>query len=66
MVGGSLGKVGIVSEECLPAVLNQNMWKLSKYGGMSNRYFTTGIKFINSNQLTITKSTHGKLATKPQ
>jgi len=62
MVGGSLGKVGIVSEGCLPAILNQNMWKLSKFGDMTNGYFVTGVKFINSNQLTITKSTHGHLS----
>jgi len=62
MVGGSLGKIGIVSQECLPAVLNQNMWKLDRFGGIENKYFIAGIRFINENQITITKSTHGHLA----
>ena len=62
MVGGSLGKVGIVSESCLPAVLNQNMWKLDRFGGISLNYFVMGINYINANQLKITHSTHGHLA----
>lgn len=62
MVGGSLGKIGIVSEECLPAVLNQNMWKLNRFGEIPLRYFVMGLNYINSNQLKITSSTHGHLA----
>jgi len=62
MVGGSLGKIGVVSSDVLPAVLNQNMWKLDTFSGINGKYFVTGIKYINRNQITITKSTHGHLA----
>ena len=33
MVGGSLGKVGVVSKDDLPAVLNQNMWRFIRFNG---------------------------------
>lgn len=62
MVGGSLGKVGVVSKSVLPAVLNQNMWKFSRYCEMPCEYLVHGLKYINANQITITKSTHGHLA----
>ncbi|MEI8599922.1 restriction endonuclease subunit S [Shewanella sp. PP-Sp27a-2] len=62
MVGGSLGKVGIVSKNVLPAVLNQNMWKLSQLGGIPFPFFKCILEFINKNQITITASTHGHLA----
>ena len=62
MVGGSLGKIGIVSDDVLPAVLNQNMWKLDTFGYLSRDYFIYGLRFINNNQLEITKSTHGHLS----
>ena len=62
MVGGSLGKIGVVSNDILPAVLNQNMWKLDRFGGIEIRYFVAGVRYINENQISITKSTHGHLA----
>ncbi len=62
MVGGSLGKVGVVSSDVLPAVLNQNMWKLNTFADTNGKYFVAGIKYINRNQITVTKSTHGHLA----
>ena len=62
MVGGSLGKIGAVSNEDLPAVLNQNMWKFIRYGGVLRDYFIYGLKLINTSQITITKSTHGHLS----
>ena len=31
MVGGSLGKIGAVTDQILPAPLNQNMWRLKPY-----------------------------------
>ncbi|MBB1390467.1 restriction endonuclease subunit S [Shewanella sp. SG44-6] len=62
MVGGSLGKVGIVSKNVLPAVLNQNMWKLSQFGGIPVPFFQCILEFVNNNQITITASTHGHLA----
>jgi type I restriction enzyme, S subunit len=62
MVGGSLGKIGVVDKACLPAVLNQNMWKLSYASLIESKYFIHGLKFINNNQIVITESTHGHLA----
>ncbi|WP_345858595.1 restriction endonuclease subunit S [Shewanella algae] len=62
MVGGSLGKLGRVTEDVLPAVLNQNMWKLDRFGAMPVEYFLCGLTHINSHQIQITASTHGHLA----
>lgn len=62
MVGGSLGKIGIVSDSDLPAVLNQNMWKLNRYLDMPIKYLKLGVEFINRSQIEITKSTHGHLS----
>lgn len=62
MVGGSLGKIGVVSKDVLPAILNQNMWKLSPLGGIPVPFFKHVLEFINKNQITITASTHGHLA----
>lgn len=62
MVGGSLGKIGIVDKNCLPAVLNQNMWKLSNFGEIEKKYFIYGLRFINRSQIVVTESTHGHLA----
>jgi len=62
MVGGSLGKIGIVSKHCLPAVLNQNMWRLDKSSFIELKYFVFGLKLINRSQIEITKSTHGHLS----
>ena len=62
MVGGSLGKLGVVDKSCLPAVLNQNMWKMVRSGGLTKDYFLYGLRHINSTQIVITSSTHGHLA----
>ncbi|KJH84100.1 restriction endonuclease [Pseudomonas fluorescens] len=62
MVGGSLGKIGVVDESCLPAVLNQNMWKMFRPTSVSRDYFVYGLRLINATQLKITSSTHGHLA----
>lgn len=62
MVGGSLGKIGVVSASCLPAVLNQNMWKMVRFGHVSREYFIFGLRYINAHQVVITSSTHGHLA----
>lgn len=62
MVGGSLGKIGVVDENCLPAVLNQNMWKMFRPKSVSRDYLVYGLRFINATQLKITNSTHGHLA----
>jgi len=62
MVGGSLGKIGIVTKKALPAVLNQNMWKLDRSKQIEPKYFIAGLRYINKHLITITKSTHGHLA----
>ncbi len=62
MVGGSLGKIGIVDASCLPAVLNQNMWKIFCPQRVNRDYLIYGLRLINSTQLKITNSTHGHLA----
>ncbi|MGR3839929.1 restriction endonuclease subunit S [Serratia marcescens] len=62
MVGGSLGKIGIIDKGCLPALLNQNMWKMIKTDSLDHGFFIYGLKFINASQLNITHSTHGHLA----
>ena len=62
MVGGSLGKLGVVCEAVLPAVLNQNMWRLDRFCGVPIRYFLFVLQYINNNEITVTSSTHGHLA----
>ncbi|MBV0933198.1 restriction endonuclease subunit S [Marinobacterium weihaiense] len=62
MVGGSLGKIGVVDSQVLPAVLNQNMWKFQLFGSTSRDYFVYGLKHINENQVVVTSSTHGHLS----
>ena len=62
MVGGSLGKIGKVSKNALPAVLNQNMWRMNKDKLINDDYFIYLLKYINKHQITITQSTHGHLA----
>jgi type I restriction enzyme S subunit len=62
MVGGSLGKIGVVDESCLPAVLNQNMWKIFRPQIVNRDYLIYGLRLINATQLKITNSTHGHLA----
>lgn len=62
MVGGSLGKLGVVEKNCLPAVLNQNMWKMTRFGDIEKQFFMFGLRQINTSQIEITNSTHGHLA----
>ncbi|EJG0516339.1 restriction endonuclease subunit S, partial [Vibrio parahaemolyticus] len=52
----------IVSKDVLPAVLNQNMWKLNPFGEIPVYYLKHGLGYINRNLLNITASTHGHLA----
>jgi type I restriction enzyme S subunit len=61
MVGGSLGKIGIVEASCLPAVLNQNMWKMQRNEAIDREYFVDCLRYINRHQLKVTNSTHGHL-----
>lgn len=63
MVGGSLGKLGVVTPELLPALLNQNMWRINAlYGECPRDFLLLALKYINGFQLKITQSTHGHLS----
>ena len=63
MVGGSLGKIGQVTAEILPALLNQNMWRLKPYSDrLDYRFLRLVLQDLNENRLQITPSTHGHLA----
>lgn len=62
MVGGSLGKIGVVTRDCLPAVLNQNMWKMVNSNAVHRRYLVEVLRYVNAHQLRVTSSTHGHLA----
>jgi type I restriction enzyme, S subunit len=63
MVGGSLGKIGVVTPESLPALLNQNLWRITPANGEIDRQFLKLlIDFIVSFQRKITHSTHGHLS----
>jgi type I restriction enzyme S subunit len=63
MVGGSLGKIGQVTAEILPALLNQNMWRLKPYSDhMDFRFLRLLLSDLNENRLQVTTSTHGHLA----
>lgn len=62
MVGGSLGKIGIVPKEALPAVLNQNLWKIIHTELTNKKFLFHIINFINATQITVTNSTHGHLS----
>lgn len=63
MVGGSLGKIGVVTDDLLPALLNQNMWRVKPLNeGLTTQYLLLALKYINTFQLRITHSTHGHLA----
>src|SRR5688572_30127969 len=39
MVGGSLGKLGVVTPEVLPALLNQNLWRITPVADRVDRRF---------------------------
>jgi type I restriction enzyme S subunit len=63
MVGGSLGKIGQVTAEILPALLNQNMWRLKPYSDrLDYRFLRLVLHDLNESRLQITPSTHGHLA----
>jgi hypothetical protein len=38
MVGGSIGKVGIVHSNILPALMNQNLWKIENFKEAYHKY----------------------------
>ena len=63
MVGGSLGKIGVVTEDLLPALLNQNMWRLRPISDDYNvEFLRLTLEYINRFQLNITSSTHGHMS----
>jgi len=63
MVGGTIGKTTIVDETILPALLNQNMWRIRSFGALiSNRFEYLLVKNINQFIQGLTQSTHGHFA----
>jgi type I restriction enzyme S subunit len=63
MVGATVGKTTIVTEEILPALLNQNMWRIRSFGSlMASRFEYILIKATNQNIQGLTQSTHGHFA----
>ena len=63
MVGGSLGKIGVVSQEHLPALLNQNLWRITPANETIDRHFLRLlIEYLVRFQRNITHSTHGHLS----
>ena len=63
MVGGTIGKTTIVDESILPALLNQNMWRIRSFGGiMSSKFEYLLVRNINQSIQGLTQSTHGHFA----
>lgn len=63
MVGGTIGKTTIVDGSILPALLNQNMWRIRSFGGIiSTKFEYLLIKNINQSIQGLTQSTHGHFA----
>ncbi len=63
MVGGTIGKTTIVTSEVLPALLNQNMWRIRSFGEILNNEFEyLLIQSINQQIEDLTNSTHGHFA----
>jgi type I restriction enzyme S subunit len=63
MVGGTIGKTTIVDESILPALLNQNMWRIRSFGGvMSSKFEYLLVKNVNQSIQGLTQSTHGHFA----
>ncbi|MDO8622908.1 MAG: restriction endonuclease subunit S [archaeon] len=63
MVGGSLGKVGFVKNKDVPAILNQNMWRVrSSKEKMNPKYTYYLTRYINHSKIKIKSSTHGHMS----
>jgi len=63
MVGGTIGKTIIIDETVLPALLNQNMWRIRSFDAqMSNRFEYLLVKHSNQSTQGRTQSTHGHFA----
>lgn len=63
MVGWSLGKVGYVTSNCLPALLNQNLWKITgKQSNFNTKYTFFLVKYLSYTNIKITQSTHWHLS----
>lgn len=63
MVGGTIGKTTIVDESILPALLNQNMWRIRSFGAvLSSKFEYLLVKNMNQFIEGLTQSTHGHFA----
>jgi type I restriction enzyme, S subunit len=60
MVGGTIGKTTIIKKNLLPALLNQNMWRISCFSkSFCTKYTYLLINHINKTVSGLTNSTHG-------
>lgn len=64
MVGGSLGKVGIVPKKVLPALLNQNLWKIKYDRSFAPKYVFYLSLYLNHFKAIVKTSTHGHFSRK--
>lgn len=63
MVGGTIGKTTMVDNSILPALLNQNMWRIRSYGKLMDcRFEYLLVKNLNAKIEGLTQSTHGHFA----
>ena len=64
MVGGSLGKVGKVTKEILPALLNQNLWKINNAKKINSDYLFYLSLYLNEFKASIKTSSFGHFSRK--
>jgi hypothetical protein len=64
MVGGSLGKVGKVTKEILPALLNQNLWKINNAKNINSDYLFYLSLYLNEFKASIKTSSFGHFSRK--
>ncbi|MGU3358925.1 restriction endonuclease subunit S [Methylobacterium sp. M6A4_1b] len=63
MVGGTIGKTTIIDSSILPALLNQNMWRIRSFGScLPSKFEYFLVKHINQSIYGLTQSTHGHFA----
>lgn len=64
MIGGSLGKIGIVDKTILPAYLNQNMWKVSSIKPLSSCYVSYLLNYVVNDELELRSMSYQFIKTK--
>jgi type I restriction enzyme S subunit len=63
MVGATVGKLCFISDSVLPALMNQNMWRINPCDrhALLPRYLFYFLRATNLRELTLSESTHGHL-----